>query len=415
MTFRQRYRWQAFMRMHTQAKSALALLCLAFSLAALMLVLALQAGTRAQMASIMEDTGSRNLTVTAGTVRALPNRGAGLSGATSLSPQDYAALRLQAQQRSQRAAALRSAMRMVEYRELAMGANVIGTEPLYFALQHFQLAQGRLFDALDDTLSANVAVLGAEVAEQLFGSGQERVLAPAASIGQHIRVAGVPFEVIGVLQARGSGVTGMSQDDGVYLPLSTAMHQVFDTDYLNGIVLEAAGLAVIPGLRDQLTALLRQRHGVPETEEADFTLLDASNALAASQRNQAFAASFFRGLAVLMLTLSGAGLFAVNHLGVKARGHEFGLRRAVGATRANILTLVLGETLLLGSGGGILGLLLGYGVFAALTLWTAWALRVDGWIIVQVALAALMMSVVASLLPALQAALRNPVQALNQE
>lgn len=144
-------------------------------------------------------------------------------------------------------------------------------------------------------------------------------------------------------------------------------------------------------------------------------MLDATAALAAAARSQTLSSGFFRGLALLLLGLAGTGLFALNHLGVKTREHEFGLRRALGATRMNILLLVMIETLALGMGAALFGTLLGFAACAALTSATGWAMRVDGWIIAQVALAAVTMSLLASLLPALQAALRNPAQALNRE
>src|SRR5690606_33029211 len=242
LSLRWQYRWRAFCRVHRQARSLLAVACLAVGIVTLLLVLALEAGARAQIAAILADTGTRTLTINPGEFALLPNRGSGVALATTLTLADYELLATSALPAA-RIAAVSSGARAIEYRELAVAASVTGTQPEYFALRRFEAALGRVLDAADLAASARVAVLGARVAEQLFGRDQEAVLTPEAALGRTILIGRMPFEVVGVLAARGSGQTGLSQDDGVYVPLSTALRRVFNVDYLNSIFVEALDVA----------------------------------------------------------------------------------------------------------------------------------------------------------------------------
>lgn len=391
----------------------LATLCLGISIATLMQVLALAAGTRQQMLEILADTGNRNLTINAGTVTALPNRGSGISMATTLRMADYQAI-ANLDLPLARMAPLISGTLPVRFRELDMAAAVTGTTPEYLRLRRLTLAQGRLPDALDDARLAKVAVVGAQVADMLFSADQEQVVVPGQALGQTILIGTLPFEVVGVLRARGSGQTGIAQDDAIYIPLNTALSKVFNASWLNSIVVEAVDLDALAGLRNRVTDQLRLSHALDAREEDDFTILDASQALAAANRGQQFAMIFFQGFALLTLAMAGAGIFAVNWLNVKERDSEFGLRKAVGATATGIAALVLGETLLLGLAGGVGGLLLGLLVMQGLALLTSWALLADAMVFGQTFAAALAVSVFAALLPAWFAATRQPLAALGR-
>lgn len=413
MNVRLKYGWLAFRRVHGQTRSLLAVLCLALGIATLMQVLAVAAGARVQIQEIVADGGSRTLTINPGNVTALPNRGSGVSMAETLLPADYELL-IAAALPLRHSAPVSSDGRLVEYRELSLAATITGTQPGYFGLQHYRVAQGRLLEKADDERFARVAVLGARTAMQLFGADQEGALTPEAVVGQRILISRMPFTVVGILAARGSGQTGISQDDGVYIPLNTALRRVFNVDYLNSILLEVADIDTLVPVRERVNSLLRDSHGFAAGEEADFALLDATRVLAAAERNRQFAGVFFQGFAVLTLGMAGAGIFAVNQLNVKERASEFGLRRAVGATVRGIALLVLGETLVLGLAGGVLGVLLGLAARYGLVMLTDWVLTLDGLILAQALGAALTLSMLAALIPAWSAAARHPLAALNR-
>jgi putative ABC transport system permease protein len=406
-----RYHWRAFRRVHGQTRSLLAVLCLAIGIVTLTQVLALGAGTAARMEELLSDAGTRTLTINPGNVVALPNRGGGIALAETLTLDDY---RLLANEDVPALVAVSSGGRMVEYRELAVAATITGTQPAYFSLRRYRAAVGRLLEDADDANLARVVVLGARAAEQLFGGSQERVLTPDAALGQTILVGRMPFEVVGILESRGNSMNGIAQDDGVYVPLSTALRRLFNADYLNNILIDAGDVAALPALRRRVDALLRDSHAIAAGTEPDYLLLDATRALAATTRGQDFAKVFFRGFALLTLGMAGAGIFAVNQLNIRERAAEFGLRRAVGARRSDIAGLVLGETLLLGLAGGVLGVVVGLVVLAGLRILTEWALTADMQIITQALGAALILSMLAALLPAWGAAARNPLAALNR-
>ncbi len=413
MNVRWKYRWRAFRRVHGQARSLLAVACLAIGIVTLTQVLALGAGARAQMAAILADAGTRTLTINAGKVRGLPNRGSLETTAETLTLDDYRLLAA-APLPVTALAAISTSGRRVEYRELGVAAMITGTQPPWFGIQHYRVAQGRLLEDADERSHAKVVVLGARTAERLFGVEQESVLTQEAAVGQSVLIGGTPFTVVGILAARGSNQTGLSQDEGVYVPLGTALRRVANVDYLDSMVLEVTDAALLPALRTQVDLVLRDAHRLAPQAEPDYVLLDATRAVAAAARNQQFANVFFRSLAVLMLGMAGAGIFAVNHLNVKERAGEFGLRRAVGARQGDIARLVLGETLLLGLAGGLAGSVGGLAVVYALRAVTAWVLVPDANIPVQALGAALILSMLVALVPAWNAAARPPLLALNK-
>jgi putative ABC transport system permease protein len=397
---------------HGQTRSLLAVLCLAIGIVTLMQVLALGAGTAARMEELLSDAGTRTLTINPGNVVALPNRGGGIALAETLTLDDYQLL-ANSTGTTESFVAVSSGARLLEYRELSVAATVTGTQPAYFALRRYRAAFGRVLEEADDMHLARVAVLGAHTAEQLFDDDQERVLTPDAALGQSILIGRMPFEVVGILAARGNSMSGIAQDDGVYVPLNTALRRLFNADYLDNILVDAGNVRALPSLRTRVDALLRASHGIAPGSEPDYLMLDASRALAATTRGQDFANVFFRGFALLTLGMAGAGIFAVNQLNIRERAAEFGLRRAVGAKRSDIAGLVLGETLVLGLAGGLAGLVAGLAVLAGLRYVTGWALVADLQILTQALGAALILSMLAAVLPAWGAAARNPLAALS--
>jgi putative ABC transport system permease protein len=243
---------------------------------------------------------------------------------------------------------------------------VLGTAPSYAALRRFRLAEGRFFDADDERASARVAVLGARVARSLFGDG--------SALGRTVRVGRVPFEVIGVLEARGAAAGGADEDDLVAVPLSTALRRVLNATSLSTVFVSLHDPRTAPRSEREIRELLRLRHRLEARGAADDFEVQGQEKMASMQRTTAASlTTLTRGLAAVALAVGGAGILTLMLLAVRERSAEIGLRIAVGATPPDVLLQFLAEAAVLGLGGGAAGALLGLIGAAALARATGWS------------------------------------------
>jgi len=378
-----------------------------------MQVLAFESGVALRLRDIMADAGNRNLSIRAAMVQGLPNRGGRLTTAESLTLADFDAI-ASAGLPIVRMAPVRSASRRVEFLAMNLSADIHGTRADYLSVLGHVLAQGRYIDSVDEQSSARVAVLGARVAQELFGERQGTVLDPADITEQTILISGIPFRVIGVLNPKGSGPTGIPQDDGIYIPLQTLQRRVVESQHLSAILLELPDLEVLSIVREGVNALLLDSQRIRPGRNADFELLQSTLALDFMRGNSGLVSVFFRNFSWLLLSLSGAGIFALNLMNAKERDSEFGLRKAVGARNSDILALILTESLLLGLLGGSLGLLSGTLVTRLARRLFDWTMQVDYLVLSQALGTALVLSLLASTVPAWQAAHRHPLHSLNR-
>lgn len=396
-----------------QLRNILAMLCLAISICTYMQILALEAGIAARFARILADSGTNTLTINAGTFSVLPSRGGGEAPATTLKPKDLTMLvRENAQLRG--AAPVVTTMRLLEFRELSMVGSVTGTTAAYQRLMQFYVRQGRFIDEFDNSGLRKVAVIGSTVAERLFGTAQERVLDTGEVVGSTIRIGNVPFEVVGVLQAKGSSQAGMDQDNIVIVPFATANRKLLNRDFLDSIVLEVDPEADRSELARALSKQLRLSHGLDGDKDNDFVLLDAMAGLEALDFSTEFSRRLFRWFAALTGMIALVGIIGVNWLNVRERQGEIGLRKAVGALRRDIMAMIVAENLAGGVLAGLAGLLLGAGMFFLLGLLTQWPLAIDPAVLGKPFAVALSLSCLAALVPAWRAARLPPVEALNR-
>ncbi|HEY6554351.1 MAG TPA: ABC transporter permease [Vicinamibacteria bacterium] len=286
----------------------------------------------------------------------------------------------------------------------SMAAGVLGTAPALARLRNLRLASGRFFDAEDDAAAQRVAVLGARVARTLFPDDD--------AVGKDIRVRGLPFEVIGVLEPKGIQADGSDQDGNVFVPIRTALRRVFNTTSLSAVFVSVAGRERMPEVDAALRDLLRERHRLRKGAPDDFQVQDQARLLAMQQQVVEALTLLTAGLAAVSLLVGGAGIFALMFLSVKERTSEIGLRMAVGARPRDVLVQFLGEATLLAVGGWLLGsaaaALGGLGVAVGTEWKVAFPTTALG--------ASFLMSLVTGLgfgaFPARKAALLPPIQAL---
>jgi len=248
-----------------------------------------------------------------------------------------------------------SSLSTVTFRNKNTTSTIMGTTPNYLTVRSFEVAQGRFFNELDLRRNNPVVVLGPDLATKLFNQQNP--------IGQQIRIQNVTFRVIGLTVAKGSFL-GTNNDDSAFIPITTMSSRIVGRTSPYGIELSLISVSAknehsIGSAEFQIKNLLRLRHKI--TDEDDFTIQTQKNILEIVGTITGALTIMLAAIAGISLFVGGIGIMNIMLVSVTERTKEIGLRKAIGATRQDILLQFMIEAIILSAVGGILGIALGGG------------------------------------------------------
>ena len=297
----------------------------------------------------------------------------------------------------------------VQYENQNTNTTIIGTTANYADVRRYTLAAGRMFTAAEDAAKRNVAVVGAQVLADLG------VTSPESFLGAQLRVAGLQFDVVGVLASKGQGAGPSNPDDQVLIPIQTSEYRVLGGDRLRSISVLAASEKAIPLTMAEIEKILRRQHQLPSGRANDFDIRDQSDFLATlGQTTQVFTL-LLAGIAAVSLLVGGIGIMNIMLVSVTERTREIGIRKALGATQPNILLQFLIEAVVLCMLGGLIGVAFGAGGAIAMRVLFHWttAVSLDS-VLLAFAFAALV-GIVFGVWPARRAAALDVIESLRYE
>jgi putative ABC transport system permease protein len=296
----------------------------------------------------------------------------------------------------------------VQYENQNTNTNIVGTTANYLEVRKFAIEAGRMFTESEDTARRRVAVLGSQVVEDLGAASPELL------IGETIRIGGTQFEVAGVLASKGGGGF-QNPDDQVLIPLQTARYRLIGSDRLRSISVLSTSEEEIPVTMAEISKILRREHRLPAGREDDFTIRNQADFLTTlGETTQVFTA-LLAGIAAVSLLVGGIGIMNIMLVSVTERTREIGVRKALGATQANILTQFLIEAVVLCLLGGVIGILFGAGTALVLRKAFGWTTSVGLSSVVVAFVFAGVVGVGFGVWPARRAAALDPIESLRYE
>ena len=391
-------------------RSGLTVLGIVIGIASVIALTAIGQGSQASITASIEAAGSNLLTVSPGAVMGTGMVRGAFGGAKTLKVADAEAI---AELSLAEAVAPQVTGR---YQVVASTGNsntqVIATTAAYQGVRNVELSSGTFFSDQQVDDASRVAVLGSQVASELFGDPAEGGSDP---IGQTIRIKSSKFTVIGVASSKG-GMGPDNADTAIYVPLTTGQRLLAGQNtYLSQVSIQTVDADSMTQLETDITSLLLERHGISDPDSADFLVINQADLASTMTSTSRTLTLLLAAIAGISLIVGGIGIMNMMLTTVTERTREIGLRKAIGAKRRDVSIQFLVEAVILTFVSGIIGVVLGWLVSLAIRHWAGLDTVITvQWVVIAFGLSALI-GIVFGFYPARRAAGLNPIEALRYE
>ena len=384
-------------------RSSLTMLGIIIGVAAVITMVALGTGAQRAVDEQINQLGPRVLSVMAGQSFW---RGVASANRVSLTVDDYEALVRDAPLLAEVVPELSGGLQ-IKYGNKNLYHDVVGTTTNFPGVHGVEIDVGAMFTASDLAARRRVVVLGSEIPQNLE-------MAPENLIGRTLNINRIPFEIIGVFEAVGERF-GPEPDDRVFVPLTTAELRVFGRDRLRGLSAQVAdGVSLEMGMVD-IERVLRREHKIRPGEDNDFMIMNRRQFMEMAQASTEIFAFLLASIAGVSLLVGGIGIMNIMLVSVTERTREIGVRKALGATRFNILMQFVIEALTIGALGGVLGIALGAGGAWALIEFANWNVFISADAVLLAVVFSVGVGLFFGIWPARRAAQLDPIEALRHD
>ena len=386
-------------------RTLLTMLGIVIGVAAVIVMVAVGQGAQTRITEQIRNLGTNMIVITPGTSQ---------TGGVSQGAGTFNRLTIEDAEKLDRESLLLAAVSPVIFsRAQAIGGqgnwrtmiNGVATE--YFAIRDWQVADGALFSEADVRAMRKVALLGNTVAANLFPGGD--------AVGQQVQLRSVPFTVVGVLVSKGQTATGSDQDDVVIVPYTTARTRLSGWARVQQILVSTYSPTDIAAAQEEIRSLLRESHRLGEDDDDDFTVRNQDELATAASATTKVMSWLLAAIASISLLVGGIGIMNIMLVSVTERTREIGIRMAVGARGADVLTQFLVESVVISVLGGLIGLVLGIAGAALLGRLTGWSTATPPEAVLIAVGFSAAVGVFFGFYPARQAASLDPIQALRYE